>query len=341
MKPAGEDDILSIVDRHFPRVHPSLLLGRGDDCAVLRPSGPLAVSTDIFVEDSHFRRRYFTPCDIGFKALAVNLSDIGAAGARPTGFSIGLTLTGREDAAWLDAFCEGMAALSRRFDLCVSGGDLSRSALLNVCITAWGELPAGLPQGLRRGVAKEGDLVILLGDIGLARLGLAVLEQTLSDPDASAAARVKALWPEACSRHLRPQPLVREGALLGRFAVEHDAGERLGLMDVSDGLARDLPRLLASPGSGLGAELFLPEQSLHSEVRTYAESRGLDAAAFALEGGEDYALACTCPQALWPDLRTCLQNASIRPLVLGQVRKGPFFLNGKLVVMKGFDHFGA
>ena len=126
MRPASEDDILAIVSRYFPIGHPSLLLDRGDDCAVLRGGGPLAVTTDIFAEDAHFRRRYFSAFDVGWKALAVNISDVGSSGAKPSGFSIGLTLTGKEDTLWLEGFCEGMKALTDRFGLAISGGDLRK-----------------------------------------------------------------------------------------------------------------------------------------------------------------------------------------------------------------------
>ena len=344
MKPSSEDEILAIVARHFPNAHPSMLLGRGDDCAVLRPGGPLAVSTDIFAENAHFRRQYFTPYDTGFKALAVNISDIGSSGALPTGFSMGLTLTGEEDESWIDAFCEGMSALIRPFNLCVSGGDLSRSSLLNICITAWGELPENLPRGLRRGVARQGDLILLLGDIGLARLGLTLLEKALSSPEEDrehAITQVKKDWPEACTHHLRPFPLVREGNALARFALKHDAGDRIGLMDISDGLSRDLPRLLASRTTGLGASLFVPDNILHHEIRKYAETCGLDAPFFAFDGGEDYALACTCPQELWPDMKKFLTLQQIHPKVIGEVEMGSFTLNGKTPTSEGFDHFSA
>ena len=106
--PRSEDDILALLAEHFPVLHPDLLVGRGDDCAVLRPGGPLAVTCDVFVEDVHFRRRYFSAADIGHKALAVNLSDVASAGARPTGFMLGLTLTGREDETWLHGLAEGI-----------------------------------------------------------------------------------------------------------------------------------------------------------------------------------------------------------------------------------------
>lgn len=333
MRPASEDDILAIVSRHFPVGHPSLLLDRGDDCAVLRGGGPLAVTTDIFAEDAHFRRRYFSSFDIGWKSLAVNISDVGSSGAKPSGFSIGLTLTGKEDVAWLEGFCAGMKALTERFDLAISGGDLARSSLLNVCVTAWGELSEALPRGLRRGVAQEGDAVFLVGSVGLARLGLTALEAA---DDAEACWE---RWPVACAQHLRPMPLAFEGMALGRFAVEHGLQDRLGLMDVSDGLARDLPRLLNSRKSGLGADVVL--DSVHPEVREHCSGQGLDAIQFAFEGGEDYALAGTCPAEEWQALEALLSGFAVPFSRLGTVRPGAVTLNGKAPSSAGFDHFSA
>ena len=333
MSIASEDDILHIVERFFPVDHPSLLLGRGDDCAVLRRSGPLAITTDIFAENTHFRRRYFTAFDIGFKAVAVNVSDVGASGASPSGLSIGLTLTGQEDEAWLSDFCRGMKTVCDTFPLALSGGDLTRSSLLGICVTAWGDLPEALPLGLRRGVAEEGDVLFLVGSTGLARLGLTLLEQTASPKDVSA---VKTAWPEACTRHLRPEPLAREGTALARFALRHGAQNRIGLMDVSDGLARDLPRLLASRRSGLGADIRLSPSDLHEEIRRYASMHGISAPDFAFEGGEDYALAGTCPETLWPEL---LRELSVPAVMLGQVRRGEITLNGQPPACAGFDHF--
>lgn len=338
MRPGSEDDILAIVNRFFPAGHPSLLLDRGDDCAVFRPSGPLAVTTDIFAEDAHFRQRYFTPFDIGWKALAVNISDVGSSGATPLGFSIGLTLTGKEDNAWLEGFCEGMKALTDRFGLVISGGDLARSPLLHVCVTAWGELPDTMPLGLRRGVAQEGDVIFLVGNVGLARLGLTVLEESASAEDVAAAAEH---WPAACAQHLRPMPLAFEGMALGRFAVENSLQDRLGLMDVSDGLARDLPRLLNSRHSGLGADIALTKDRLHPEILRFCAEKNLDAASFAFKGGEDYALAGTCPAEHWPALSTLVSSFGVPSANLGIVRRGGITLNGAAPDSAGFDHFST
>ncbi|WP_295637813.1 thiamine-phosphate kinase [uncultured Mailhella sp.] len=333
MNIASEDDILGLLGRFFPVDHPSLLLGRGDDCAVLKGGGPLAVTTDIFAEDTHFRRRYFTPFDIGFKAAAVNVSDVGAGGASPSGLSIGLTLTGNEDEVWLSDFCEGMKAVCDRFSLALSGGDLTRSRLISVCITAWGELPEALPRGLRRGAAGEGDIIFLAGSAGLARLGLTRLEAARSAEETE---QIKKDWPKACAAHLRPEPLAFDGMALARFAVEHDAGDCIGLMDVSDGLARDLPRLLASRKTGLGADIILPRDALDEEILRHAEETGVDAPSFAFDGGEDYALVGTCPEELWPALA---QTPSSPCRVLGRVRKGEITLNGNRPSSAGFDHF--
>ncbi|MCH5276781.1 MAG: thiamine-phosphate kinase [Desulfovibrionaceae bacterium] len=324
--PRSEDDILALLSEHFPVSCPALLVGRGDDCAVLRPGGSLAVTCDVFVEDVHFRRRYFSAADIGHKALAVNLSDLASAGARPLGFVLGLTLTGREDETWLHDFAEGMARLARRWGVGLAGGDLARARSLHISITAWGEVPAHLPRGLRRARAQEGDILFLVGSLGMARVGLNLLE-TADGPDGAAA--VLAAWPAACSAHLRPGPLVDEGRLLARLAAP--APDRYSLMDVSDGLARDLPRLLG----GRGAELELPAAFLPDELRRYAAEQGLEAASFAFEGGEDYALAGTCPPEGWADLIRALPVARRLGVVTGK----EIVLNSRPRPVGGFDHF--
>lgn len=341
--PHSEDEILAILGRHFPEEHESLLLGRGDDCAVVRPGGPWAVTCDVFAENAHFRRRYFSPADIGHKALAVNLSDVASSGARPLGCVVGLTLTGREDEAWLDAFASGMAALARRYGVALAGGDLARAGELNVCVTAWGELPplgkGGsylVPRrGLRRERAHPGDVVFVAGELGLARVGLSVLEATDEAGGPDAVARAVAEWPAACGRHLRPEPMVEQGLRLAELATGQEY--RFSLMDVSDGLARDMPRLLGTARTGLGAALTLPETALPEEVRRYASTREADPALFAFEGGEDYALAGICPPECWDAVEAALAPRILR---LGEVARGKLTLNGMGCSGGGFDHFG-
>lgn len=238
----SEDHILARIASHFPNEGPDVLLGRGDDCAVLGVSGPLCVSTDLFMEDVHFRRSYFTPEDIGWKALAVNLSDLAADGARPMGFTVGLSLPPDADMALVDGLCAGMAELAAQASVPLVGGDLSRADKLHLCLTVFGQAE----KTLLRGEAQPGDVIFLIGRTGLARAGLLLLEE-----------RGRAAlngWPIPCEAHLRPAPRLKEGMRLSRLAADwgREKGDptcgRLGLMDLSDGLARDLPRLIG-PGA--------------------------------------------------------------------------------------------
>ena len=280
----SEDHILARIASHFPNEGPDVLLGRGDDCAVLGVSGPLCVSTDLFMEDVHFRRSYFTPEDIGWKALAVNLSDLAADGARPMGFTVGLSLPPDADMALVDGLCAGMAELAAQASVPLVGGDLSRADKLHLCLTVFGQAE----KTLLRGEAQPGDVIFLIGRTGLARAGLLLLEE-----------RGRAAlneWPIPCEAHLRPAPRLKEGMRLSRLAADWGRGKgdptcgRLGLMDLSDGLARDLPRLV---GPGMGADIDMPMP--HTEILRFMRSRNeaepvAAAKRHAFLGGEDYAL---------------------------------------------------
>lgn len=327
----SEDALLARLARHFPTGHPSLLLGRGDDCAVLRSGGPFCVSADLFLEDVHFRRRYFTPQEAGYKALAVNVSDLAACGARPTAFTLCLGLPPDVDADWLDGFFEGMGRLAAQQRMALAGGDLARADKIHVSVTVWGD--ASGPGGfLARGGSMPGDSLFVIGPLGLARVGLAVLE-------AEGRAALEA-WPAACAAHLTPAPQIDAGLTLARAGVN---GRPPTLMDVSDGLARDLPRLLGGApdrgdvDGGLGAEIVLPEGLLHPEVVRYARQRRLSPVAQAFLGGEDYALLGACAPDLLPALHAALPGMT----TIGTVTAtGRLCCNGEPVPDDaGFDHF--
>lgn len=315
----SEDDFLHLVDQHFPNTHPHLALGRGDDCAELLCPPRLALSTDLFLEDIHFRRSYFSPEDIGHKALAVNISDLTAAGAVPLGFSLGLMTPvplPREDA---EGILRGMAALAAAHSLALSGGDLSRAGSLGFCVTVWGSPAAdGLPF-LRRSPVQPGDVLFFCGTLGLARVGLTLLEAHGRDALQD--------YPAACAAHLQPLPMVAAGQALAQFPCR--------LMDISDGLAHDLPRMLGA----YGAEFTLPQESLHPELIEYARKNTLDPATLAYAGGEDYGLLGAVSPQQYDALAEALE--SISPVTrLGTVTRQPGILcNGQAVQTKGFDHF--
>ena len=327
----SEDHILARIASHFPNEGPDVLLGRGDDCAVLGVSGPLCVSTDLFMEDVHFRRSYFTPEDIGWKALAVNLSDLAADGARSMGFTVGLSLPPDADMALVDGLCAGMAELAAQASVPLVGGDLSRADKLHLCLTVFGQAE----KTLLRGEAQPGDVIFLIGRTGLARAGLLLLEE-----------RGRAAlneWPIPCEAHLRPAPRLKEGMRLSRLAADwgREKGDptcgRLGLMDLSDGLARDLPRLV---GPGMGADIDMPMP--HTEILRFMRSRNeaepvAAAKRHAFLGGEDYALIGTCA----PELAVHVMVANAETTMLGKVTEGGVIRVDGVPVSGGFDHFAG
>lgn len=348
-----------------------VILGRGDDCAELLCPPELCMSTDVFLQDAHFRTRYFRAADIGYKALAVNISDIAAAGGVPLGFSLGLMVpTGAAYSAayggdfWDELFAS-MAGLAHAHGLVLTGGDISAAPCLGFSLTIWGaKTPrcAGEPAEsvaagaslfdpaaarvpfLRRRGAENGDALFMIGDAGLARTGLLALEA-----EQGAGETARAQYPHAVAAHFHPVPRVAEGQILARLAAQlHEgAGEacagqtaRITLMDISDGLARDVPRLLnlgnVQNGERLGAELNLPESALHEEVRRYAALHGIGAAEHAYKGGEEFGLLGSCAPFAVPHLLKALPQARI----LGRVNGvGTVTLNGKPVQARGFDHF--
>lgn len=321
----SEDAFLTLIDGCFPSSHHRLILGRGDDCAVIDCRESLCVSSDLFLQDAHFRMAYFAPEDIGYKALAVNISDIAAMGAKPLGFVLNLMAPRHLGREFWEAFFHGMAELAAEHDLYLAGGDLSDAPYLGMAVTIWGERPEG-GRFLRRVQARPGDVLFLVGEIGLARLGLALLEGG-GNSKTSTGKPTPAEYPVAVRAHLRPVMHVSTATALSRTP------EVRGMMDVSDGLARDLPRFL---GPDLGCALTLPPKSLHPELRHFALRSGEDAAQWAVLGGEDYALLGVVPATDWERVR------EINPVVrrLGDVTaESGIRLNGEKMGFQGFDHF--
>ncbi len=333
----SEEDFLRLIDRHFPREHQFLALGRGDDAAVLRassfPDAEFCLSTDLFLEDVHFRRRYFSPADIGHKALAVNLSDMAGMGAEPTGFCLSLMAPKAMEPLVWDQLMAGMANLSAAYNTPLAGGDLSRSSILGLSITVWGrKSPSG--RFLTRAGGKPGDALFVVAPPaqtpGLARIGLAVLETDAggarNNYDKITGARER--FPSAVAAHLRPAPLVEAG-----LALTREPGVR-SLMDVSDGLARDLPRLL---GGQYGAALQLPKGLLHPEVLAGCEGEKLTPQQAAVLGGEDYILLGAADQRESEGLGRRIRDF----YVIGEVTEQPgMTLDGQPFTAAGFDHFG-
>ena len=296
--------------------------GPGDDGAVLAVRARwLCVTTDAVVEDVHFRRADGPLEDVGHKALAVNLSDLAAMGARPEWFVCALAAPGLR-LAEVRALARGMAALARRFGVALVGGNISRARELSLTLTAFGT-PAGTAPLLRSG-GRAGDWLYVSGTLGAARLGLHSL-----------AGRGSARrYPRAERRQRRPEPRVGLGLLAARYAS--------AAMDVSDGLAQDLARLLTA--SGVGADVEATSLPVDADVRDAFPSPGRALSA-ARVGGEDYELLVAVPAARAAAFERACARAGEAVTRVGRLvkRRGVHLLDARGLALPvpapGFDHF--
>ena len=322
----------NLIARYFTRpVRPggAVALGVGDDCALLRPTPgmQLAISSDMLVEGRHF----FADVDpeaLGHKALAVNLSDLAACGAKPLAFTLALSLP-RVDEVWLAGFSRGLLALADTHGCELVGGDTTQGPL-NICITVFGEVPPG--QALLRSGAWPGDDIYVSGALGDARLALeALLGHTPLPADVLARAR---------QRLERPTPRVALGLAL--------RGVASSAMDVSDGLLGDLSHILKA--SGVGARIDTHITSNLIAISAYPSSAGalFDAEMVrqcTLAGGDDYELVFTAPPAQRDAVAAASQASGTAVTRIGTVLAEPGL---RLVDAQGqavdnryasFDHF--
>lgn len=269
----GEFALIDEIRRRCVVERADVVLGIGDDAALLQPRAghELAVSTDTLVAGVHFPAQT-TPFDLGWKSLAVNLSDLAAMGAEPAWATLALTLPAA-DAAWLAAFCDGFGALARRHGLALVGGDTTRGPLA-IGVTVHGFVPAGA--ALRRDTAAAGDRVLVSGVLGEAAAGLACL-------DGRAQAAGAAEHDLLLARLYRPEPRVALGLALRGIAS--------AAIDVSDGLCQDLGHIAAR--SGLAATLQADWLPLSDALAHCGDA--VQRLQWQLAGGDDYELCCAVP----------------------------------------------
>ncbi|MCP4003513.1 MAG: thiamine-phosphate kinase [bacterium] len=300
--------------------------GIGDDAAVLRPvqGRDLVFTADALSEGVHFRWSTTDGRSLGRKTLAVNLSDVGAMGARPLGFLLCLGLPVDADSRRIDAFVTGLLDEAAEARCPLIGGDTVRADVWNLSVTAIGEVEAG--GALRRDRARPGDRICVTGTLGGSALGLRLLEA--GSLDSRAERRFAKL-------HQRPHPPYEVGPKLVR------AGLAACAIDISDGLVRDLGHVLEQ--SGCGAELALERIPLLSGFRGECERAGCDPEEMALSGGEDFELLFTVA-ADAPDAERLTKRLGVRVSDIGVItRTGrlDFFRKDKRVSLanKGFEHF--
>ena len=318
--PPSEFDLIA---RYFAKPTPQAILGPGDDCALIAPSPgmELAITTDMLVSGVHFLPDT-DPHQLGWKTLAVNLSDLAAMGARPRWALLAGSLP-EADEEWISAFAAGLFACAKRYGVDLIGGDTTRGPL-NLCITALGEVPAG--KALRRDGALVGDDLWVSGQPGLAALGLAQLQGRTQLPAPLAARCVAALQ--------RPLPRSELGQALLSRNLAHAA------IDVSDGMLADLGHILER--SAVGAEVFgtqLPYLPTGADPVVARQCQ--------LTGGDDYELIFAAPAAKRLELAELAAQLDLALWRFGRIISGTAGAltvldeNGQALPMnyKGFDHF--
>ncbi|MCW3172591.1 thiamine-phosphate kinase [Shewanella subflava] len=298
-----------------------VLLGIGDDCALVQPAEGkvIAISCDTLVEGVHFFADMPAHA-LGYKSLAVNLSDLAAMGAEPAWMTLALSLPD-VDQQWLADFSSGLFEAAEYYGVALVGGDTTRGPRC-INVTIHGQVPKG--KALKRSGAKIGDWVFVTGSLGDSALGLDMLRNK------------QVIKPEfkeyLLNRHYYPTPRVLAGQALKGLASS--------AIDLSDGLVSDLSHILKA--SNVGAVIDANAIPLSSSL---TESVGVDQAlAYALTGGEDYELLFTVPESQRGAIDTALLHAGVKFVKIGQICSGnkiKFTLDGQPFTpeFKGFEHF--
>jgi thiamine-monophosphate kinase len=307
---SGEFGLISRVVARLGEVGPAVLIGPGDDAAlVAAPDGRVVASTDLLVEGRHFRRDWADAVDIGRRAAAANLADIAAMGGTATGLLVGLCVPPDLDAAWVEGLADGLAREASLVGASVVGGDTTSSPTLMISVTALGDLD-GQPPVLRSG-ARPGDVVALIGRVGFAAAGYTVLSRGFRTPK---------LLVDA---YRRPEVPYAHGPAAARAGAT-------AMIDVSDGLLADLGHI--AHASGVHIDISKTDFLVPDQMRDAAQALGVDAYQWLLTGGDDHALAATFPASapLPPDWR-----------VIGAVTAGHgVTVDGKpWIGSPGWDHF--
>jgi len=331
----GELGEFALIARLQQRLHSAaprqVVRGIGDDCAVLRTTAgmDLLVTTDTQEEGVHFRRDWATPQDIGWRCLAVNVSDIAAMAGLPLGAVIALSVPATLEVAFMEHLYDGLQELATAYDCPILGGNVSKaSAHLAVTITVLGEVPAD--RGVYRSGAQVGDEIWVTGDLGGARAGLAALLH----PETIAGLATA----EVLQRYRRPRPRLREAQYLRQYGVLHS------LIDLSDGLSSDLTHICEE--SGVGAQLEAARIPITAEVRQVAQALQVDPLTYALHGGEDFELCLTAPAGCLAPLQQAFTDQFQCPLIrVGTVRPGRGVTlrltdgTERPLRARGYDHF--
>jgi len=299
----------------------NVVVGIGDDCAVMEYDEEhyLLVTTDMLVEKDHFRRDWYTPYQIGKKAMEANVSDIAAMGGFGEAAFIAVSLTSELDVEFMEEFYRGMTEVCEEYGFVIAGGDTTHGGLFVITITLLGKVKK--EQLCLRGHAKPGDFICVSGDLGKSWAGLELLLEDVSPGTP--------LLKQAVKDHLEPSCRMD---IAGELAPHVNA-----MIDVSDGLASEVNHICDE--SNVGAEVLKNRILLSDSTREAGRVLGKDPYHWALNGGEDFELVFTIPKERLKNIK------HLKPVVVGRIleeKEGRWLVDGdgKVALKGGYDHFG-
>lgn len=327
----GEFGFIESIKKECITTLKDVIKGIGDDCAVFGPSSGrvLLFTTDMLVEDIHFLKSKMSPYQLGWKSIAVNLSDIAAMGGRPLILLISLAIPAEMDVEIIQDLYKGMKDICEHHKVNIVGGDTVASPdklVINVSLIG----DAKENEVLYRSGARPGDSIYLTGNVGDSFAGLKILKKEISSP--------KSIKNHFIKIHNEPKPLIETGMAIAA------SGFANAMIDVSDGLLPDLGHICKE--SGVGAMLFRSKIPLSSELKLLASRVKFNPLDLALSGGEDYILLLTVPEANIKCFEMVCKDKGLLPLYLiGEIKeeKGIRMVNddGSIeeISMRGFNHF--
>lgn len=326
----GEFGFIDRVAGKFNHFNRPGITGIGDDCAIIpyNEEKDLVITTDLLIEDIHFLKNRISPFQLGYKSLAVNLSDIAAMGAQPVGSLLSIGLSAETEVEYLDAFTEGFHSLSVKYNVPLLGGDTTQSKkylIINVAVI--GQCPKG--KARLRSMAQDGDIVCVTGYLGDSAGGLEILLHNITETKDN-------MYLTAC--HHQPEPQIKEGQWLAQYPEVH------AMMDISDGISSDLAHIVKA--SNKSAIVDLERIPVSDVLKRVAFAYNWDIDRLAVSGGEDYVLLCTVDKEKYEELSNAFLKQFSRPLfAVGRITHGNGTIvwtrKGKEVVLSqhGFDHF--
>ncbi|MFN2544265.1 MAG: thiamine-phosphate kinase [Actinomycetota bacterium] len=326
-----EDELVGVIRKVLSGEGPGVIVGPGDDAAVLESGRGLTVATtDMLVEDVHFERSMVSARDLGAKAIVVNVSDIAAMAASPRYALVSLGFAADVDVAWVIELFGGMRAACDEYALSLVGGDLNRSPQTVVSVTVIGEVARG--RAVLRSGARPGDRVVVTGTLGASAGGLLLAR--------AGGSSVTTPWGrELMEAHFRPVARIGEAATLAQAGAT-------AMMDISDGLLLDLSRLCAESAVGARVELDrVPVAEALGELRSAVADA--DPLQLALSGGEDYELLASIdPAAVEPATAKLEDRFGVRLTDIGEITDTGLTVvdaegNERPLEAGGWDHFAS